>query len=100
MSGIVPDYQGKRRTLAKRECSLLHAIKHGHTSEKLARASEKVREAKVRLYEAQRDRICPTAGAHALQIGKFGAHIEEWLSMPVEAIIAQYARQLDDKQCD
>jgi len=53
MTAYVANHEKKNRIFAKRERELVHAIKHNHPPEKLTKAAEKLRAAKIAVFKCR-----------------------------------------------
>jgi len=82
----------KRQILRKREKELRHALSHGSSSERLEKAAEKVRFAKLKLLKATVDefRYKPQSEELRKQWAKAETEAALWKSMPVDEIIEKY----------
>jgi len=88
MTAYVANYLKRKRIFKKREDELLHAIRHEHPPEKLAKAAEKLREARMHVFKAKFSKENP---------GLPPSHFEPrgealvWYEYPVDSIIATYS---------
>jgi hypothetical protein len=94
MPCYIANHQKKRRILARRESDLLRAFQRGESEEKVKRAAEEIRAARVRVLNVERSRIRPCDGPHAARFEIIDNQIQECLSMPVDATIREYRRKL------
>ncbi|MEN6307277.1 MAG: hypothetical protein ABFD91_05920 [Anaerohalosphaeraceae bacterium] len=90
-------FPGNKRTLIfkQKEEELRHAIKHGFNPEKLAKAAEKVRTAKLYLIKALRqslESICKEDDKPdvSVRLKNINQEEEEWISVSVDEIIERY----------
>ena len=94
MTGYVPHYQKKNRIAAKRERELVHAIRNELDSEKINRAAERLREAKL---AAAKSKWAAKTSAQSHEfdpayLAKNDKSIAKWLNSSTEEIIEMYAR--------
>ena len=94
MTGYIPHYQKKNRIAAKRERELVHAIRNELGSEKISRAAERLRDAKLAaaksLWAAN-----TSAQSHEFDsayLAKNDKSIAKWLDSSTEEIVEVYAR--------
>jgi len=90
MSNYIPNYQKANRVFSKRETQLKHAIKNGYTQEKIVKAAERLREAKLKAFKAR------FAHESVLQATSYvpDEQAKQWEELPVEEIIDKYRRTL------
>lgn len=89
----------KTRILVRREEELRHAIRHGQAAERIARAAERVRTARLHLLKALRHAALP---CRAEDVPKAEAHLRNlaeqvalWERRSVESVVAEYAAPVD-----
>ena len=86
MTAYIANHQKKKRLLQKREAKLLHAIRNGFPTEKIAAAAEKVKEAKLGVFKAMfaKDSVLPAS--------KFEPTNEalRWQNMTAKEILVLY----------
>ena len=89
MTAYVANHQKKIRILQKREQELTHAIKHDYSDEKLEKAVEKIRAAKLNVFKAQfaKNSALPP---HSYTPNK---EAQKWQSMTVAEILEKYRSQ-------
>ena len=87
MAWGVPDYRSAFRVLRKREAQLKHAIKNDHSYEKLVRAAERLRDAKLKTFKSEFVR-----GPLPLSSYVPDAKAARWQSMSVDDIIDIYSK--------
>ena len=66
-----------------------HILKHGGEQEKLLRAAERVRDAKLRVFDAEKAKEPPCEGPRGRSMEKIERECQEWTDMPLEEIIAR-----------
>lgn len=90
---------GKQTELfAKRESGLIGALKRNESGDKIIRAAEKVREAKLQQLKAQKSKKATNEQNKPLTANKPGAIEAKWQSMPVEDIIAIYKNKITENE--
>ena len=92
MTNYVPDYRKKIRILEKRERELLHAIKNEFGSEKIEKAAERLRDAKLNVYKAKLAQIPPADGRWERREAKWMKKTSDWQTIPVVRIVERYAK--------
>ena len=86
MSNYIPWYGKKREHLARRERALIALLRSDGDAGRILKAAEEVRAAKIRAIRAQQARYAP-AGSRLETLAHFDREIEQWLSMPIAALI-------------
>ena len=86
MAGYVPNHQKKKRLFEKREKELIHAINNEFSTEKVIKAAEHLREAKLQIFKSQ----FAEKTSLPLNIYEPNDKAKEWQEMAVESIIEQY----------
>jgi hypothetical protein len=91
MTAYIANHQKKKRIFAKREQELEHAIKNNLSLEKIIRAAEKLREAKLNVFKCEfsKDSVLP---AHCY-VPKDEAKV--WENYSVDEIIEKYRTSLN-----
>jgi hypothetical protein len=86
MAWGIPDYKTVHRVFRKREVALMHAIKNAHSREKLVKAAENLREAKLKIFKSKfaEHSVLP-ASAY-----KPGPEALEWERLSVDEILKTY----------
>ncbi len=90
MSNYIPNYDKKRKTLARREHHLRHLIKHAVTNDKLIAAAEHVRQSRIGLLKSLQANPPIEHRRHPEQWREIAAKIQALLEMPVEAILGEF----------
>jgi hypothetical protein len=90
MTNYVPDHRKKIRILEKRERELLHAIKNEFGVEKIERAAERVRNAKLNVYKSKLAEIPPVEGRWERREAMWKKKTLEWQSVSVVEIVDRY----------
>jgi hypothetical protein len=88
VAGYVPFHMKKRYALAAKEQRLRRLLQSGTAEEKVVRAAEAVRAARVRVLRAVRAQI-PANGKNDSQIAKLDDKISAVLALPIAAILAE-----------
>jgi hypothetical protein len=91
-------YRKKWESMARREHDLICALTHGEKPQKLIHAAERVREAKLAVFKAERAKIGPSAEGterNRRLIVEMEARSAQWSSMPTEEIIASYRKRVN-----
>lgn len=83
MSNYIPNKQKKNKVFHKREVELRHAIKHQFDSEKVDKAAEAVRDAKLAAIKAQFDE---TRNPNEYRLRR------KWKEMTIGQIIEKYSK--------
>ena len=91
MTNYVPDHNKKIRILEKRERELLHAIKNEFGVEKIKKAAERVRDAKLSVYKSKLAQIPPVEGRWERREAMWKKKTSEWQSISVLEIVDRYA---------
>jgi len=91
MTNYVPDHRKKIRILEKRERELLHAIKNELGVEKITKAAERVRDAKLNVYKSKLAQIPPVEGRWERREAMWKKKTSEWQSVSVVEIVDRYA---------
>ena len=91
MTNYVPDHKKKIRILEKRERELLHAIKNGLGIEKITKAAERVRDAKLNAYKSKLAQIPPVEGRWERREAMWNKKTLEWQSVSVVEIVDRYS---------
>lgn len=81
---------------AKRENSLIGALKRNESEDKVVRAAEKVREAKLQQLKAERNKRFIGEPNKKHTVSESESKDEQWHSMPVEDIIAIYKNRITE----
>ena len=86
MTAYIANHQKKKKIFQKREQELQHAIKNNFNNEKLIKAAEKLREAKLNVFKSEfsKKSVLP---AHKY---KPDEKAKEWELLPAEDIIEKY----------
>jgi len=89
MAGYLPHHQKKDRIFNKREKELVHAIKNEYSKEKLVKAAEKLREAKLGVFKSRfsQKSVLPAECFAGNEKSR------KWEQMDVEEIIEMYLRK-------
>ncbi len=89
MTAYIANHQKKKNIFLKREQELLHAIKHGFTKQKLEKAAEKLREAKLGVFKSEFSKrsVLPASSYEPDEKAK------EWEVISVDEIIKQYRQK-------
>jgi hypothetical protein len=90
MTAYVSNHQKKKDTLSRREADLLRAIEHEATREKILMAAQDVRDAHVRVLEAEIAAVPPCDGPERERVDRLNAEMKEWLSCSVEDVTTKY----------
>jgi polyribonucleotide nucleotidyltransferase len=95
MAQYLSPYPGHKKTVIfkQREKELLHAIKNGFNNQKLHKAAEKLRAAKMHLIKAMRQSIETYREEDKVpvkRLEKLKVEAEEWESASAEDIINKY----------
>ena len=93
MAGYVPHYK-KNRIAAKRERELVHAIRNEFDSQKIARAVERLREAKLAVAKTRwaAKKSAQSYEFDPVHLAKEDKSNAKWLNSSTEGIIKIYAR--------
>ena len=91
MSSYVPDHRKKFRILEKRERELLHAINNEFGVDKIEKAAERVRDAKLNVYKSKLAQIPPVEGRWERREAMWKKKTSEWQSVSVVEIVDRYA---------
>lgn len=90
MTNYIPNYDKKRRILARKEQQLRRLIQRGAAVEKLVAAAEHVRQARIRWLESQVANppleFCRHPGKYSQAVDK----IQQLAGTPAEAILAEF----------
>jgi hypothetical protein len=94
MTAYIVNHQKKKRIFAQRERELKHTIKHNFSYEKLIKAAEKLREAKLNIFKCEfsRDSVLP---AHCYIPGD---KAKLWQSYTADEIIEKYRIECSNLQ--
>ena len=94
MTGYIPHYQKKNRIAVKRERELVHAIRNELDSEKINRAAERLREAKLAAAKSRwaAKTVAQSHEFDAASLAKNDKSIARWLNSSTEEIVQIYAR--------
>ena len=86
MTAYIANHQKKKKIFQKREQELRHAIKHNFSQGKVAKAAEKLREAKLNVFKSEfsKNSVLPASDYVP------GEEAKHWEALPVEEIISQY----------
>lgn len=88
---------GKQLELfAKRERTLIGSLKRNESQDKIIRAAEKVREAKLQQLKAERSKKLTDEQNKPFAANEPGTKDAQWQSMPVEDIIAIYKNKMTE----
>jgi hypothetical protein len=90
MSNYVPHYTKKRAILKRKEDTLRRLINRGVSEQKLFRAAEEVRAARIRALQASLATLPPAAGPDATESARIAARIEALRVTPTETILAEF----------
>lgn len=92
MTAYIANHQKKNRIFAKRVRELVHAIKNGYSSEKLAVAAERVREAKMNVFKCRfaKSTVSQAHNFSPAELAAGDAKIREWLTMSTAEIIEKH----------
>ncbi len=93
MTNYIPHHRKKKDILEKRERELLKQIKDCGDERHLTKAAENVREAVIRVINANVAQLRPIEGEGEEQIKKAKMEIEIWLKKSVDEIIELYKRK-------
>ena len=95
MAGYLPHYQKKNRIAAKRERELLHAIRQGLDAQKVVRAAERLKDAKISAFKSKwaQENSAPSHDFSATSLAADDKRIAKWLKLSPEEIIEKYARK-------
>jgi hypothetical protein len=88
MTAYVANYLKRKRILEKREVELVHAIRHDHSTAQLAKAAERLRDARMHVFKAKFSQDNP--GLPPSQFEPTGEALE-WIECSVDSIVAMYA---------
>ena len=92
MASNVPHHDQKNRIFAKRERALIHAIKNGFSSEKIAAAAERLRAAKIAVFKC-RFALYTIREPHTFSAEEMAIRdkqVRNWISMQTTDIIEMY----------
>ena len=94
MSPFNANIQKKGFAFHKRETELRHAIQHEFSSEKIAEAAERLREAKFSLFKARfhNNSLNPPYAFTLADGAKKDKGIAKWVNMTTQEIIAEYSK--------
>jgi len=95
MTNYVPRHAKKRERLHSLECDLFDAMSKRTDRDKILRLLAEIREAKIRVFRAQRAQIPPRDGPGSERFPGIDARIQEWQSKPIEEIEAHYRRKFE-----
>ena len=86
MVSYIANHQKKKKIFRKREQELKHAIKHGFSQEKIAKAAEQLRQAKLNVFKSEysKNSILPPSSYVP------GEQAKMWQAYTVSGIVAQY----------
>jgi len=82
MTAYIANHQKKKKIFGKREQELKHALKHNYGYEKVARAVEKLREAKLNIFKSEfaKNSVLPASSYEP------GDEALKWLSYSIDDI--------------
>ena len=86
MTAYVVYYQKKKRIFERRERELRYAIKNKLSYEKITKAAEKLRVAKLAIFKSEYSRLS-ILPVHTYEMG---AEAKQWEIMPIDEIIEKY----------
>ena len=86
MTAYIANHQKKKRIFQKREQELRHAISHSYSQAKVAKAAEKLREAKLGVLKSEFSKNSVLPASNYVP----GEEAERWATLSVEDIISQY----------
>jgi hypothetical protein len=92
MTAYIANHEKKNRIFAKRERVLVHAIKNGYSTEKIAIAAEKLRGAKMAVFKCRFARST-VRQPHTFAPEELAFHdgqVQQWLSISTAEIIERY----------
>ena len=87
MANYVANYKEKPRILQKREQELLQAINHEFSAEKIRKAAEHVRVAKLNMYKSRLGQIPPVEGQWERREAKWKEKTSEWQAISLDDIV-------------
>ncbi len=90
MSNYIPNGQKKNKIFKKREIELTHAIKHEYSRERIVKAAEILREAKLQVINVQSFKS-KNVSFEESQARK-EINLEKWESLSVDEIIRMYEK--------
>jgi hypothetical protein len=90
MSNYVPHYTKKRAILKRKEDTLRRLINRGVNKQKLMRAAEEVRAARIRALQASLATLPPADRPDATASAWIAARIEALRATPTESILAEF----------
>lgn len=86
MPAYVANHQKKKRIFEKREQKLRHLIKNGSSYEKIAKAVEKLRVARLAIFKSEYSRLS-VLPAHTYEPGE---ESKQWEIIPADEIVEKY----------
>jgi len=86
MTAYVANHQKKKRIFEKREQELRHLIKHGSSYEKIAKAAEKLRAARLAIFKSEYSRLS-ILPAHTYEPG---VEARQWEIISTDEIVEKY----------
>lgn len=92
MSNYIPHYTKKKQVLVRKELALQRSIDRNDSLQELLDAAEQVRDARVRVLQAQRSTIAPMGDADS-QYQKIDEQIERLACTKLDAILVEFGFQ-------
>ena len=92
MTAYISNNQKKKEILARREADLIRENKRGASPEKIAKAAALVREAHIRMLQAQRSLVPPCDDCEKDRANKLEKQIEEWQSLATQDILKNFVK--------
>jgi len=88
MTAYIANHQKKKKIFQKREAELRHAMNHHFSEEKIAKAAEKLREAKLNVFKSEfsKQSVLPANRYVPDKDAKY------WETLSIENIISQYQK--------
>jgi hypothetical protein len=86
VTAYLAHHQKKRRIFHKREKELRHAINHNYSQEKIVKAVNKLREAKLNVFKSEFSKNSVLPASNYVP----GDEARHWEALPVEEIIRLY----------
>ncbi len=90
MSNYVPHYTKKQAILKRKEDTLRRLIHRGVSEQKLIRAAEEVRAARIRALQASLATLPPVDGPDATASARIAARIEALRATPTESMCGEF----------
>ena len=94
MTGYWANYQKKNRLFRLRERALRDAIRNDYGLEKVLKAAERLREAKIAVFKSRlSEKLVLPAQLFSLEdIAKKDKAVSKWISMTTEEIVAEHSK--------